>query len=59
VVAERLEAAMARRCLENAELEALWTSAALVRDSVLGDTSGSSSLAASLAKLAEEAENPD
>jgi hypothetical protein len=50
---------MARRCLENAELEALWTSAALVRDSVLGDTGGSSSLAASLAKLAEEAENPD
>jgi hypothetical protein len=48
---------MARRHWANAELEALWASAALVRDSVLGDTGRSSSLAASLAKAVEDVEN--
>jgi hypothetical protein len=41
----------------NAELEALQASAALVRDSVLGNTSRLSSLVASLAEAAEEVEN--
>jgi hypothetical protein len=56
-VAGRLEVAMARRHWANAELEALWASAALVWDCVLGDTSESSSLAASLARVVEEDEN--
>jgi hypothetical protein len=47
----RLEAVKARRRHVNAELDALRASVALVRDSVLGDSSGSSSLAASLAKV--------
>jgi hypothetical protein len=38
------------------ELEALWTSAAFVWDLILGDANGSSSLAASLAMVAEEVE---
>jgi hypothetical protein len=41
----------------NAELEALRELAALVWDSVLGVTGESSSLAASLAGVAEEVEN--
>jgi hypothetical protein len=48
---------MARRHWANAELEALRASAALVWDCVLGDTSESSSLAASLARVVEEDEN--
>jgi hypothetical protein len=41
----------------NDELEALHASVALVQDSVLGDTGRSSSLAVSLAKVAEKVEN--
>jgi hypothetical protein len=41
---------MATWCWKKAELEALHASATLVWDSVLGDTSGSSSLVASLAE---------
>jgi hypothetical protein len=37
-------------------LEALWTSVTFVQDLILGDASGSSSLAASLAMVAEEVE---
>jgi hypothetical protein len=48
---------MARRCRANVELEALWVSVALVRDSVLGDSSELSSLAAPLAWVPEEVEN--
>jgi hypothetical protein len=40
----------------DAELEALWVPAALVRDLVIGGASGSSSLAASLAMVADEVE---
>jgi hypothetical protein len=55
--AGQLEAAMARRCQANAELEALRASVALVRDSILGNTGRSSSLATSLAEVAGEVEN--
>jgi hypothetical protein len=55
--AGHLEAAMARWCHTNADLEALRASTALVRDSVLGDSSRSSSLVASLAKMAGEDKN--
>jgi hypothetical protein len=48
---------MAEQRQANAELEALQTSIASVRDLVLGHTGGSSSLAASLAMVAEEVEN--
>jgi hypothetical protein len=48
---------MARWRRANAELEALWASAALVRDSVLGDTGELSSLVASLTRVAEEVQN--
>jgi hypothetical protein len=48
---------MARRHRANAEVEALWAFAALVWDSVLGDTSGSSSFKVSLAMVVEEVEN--
>jgi hypothetical protein len=50
-------AAMARWRRANAELEALQAFAALVQGSVLGDTGESFSLAASLARVAEEIEN--
>jgi hypothetical protein len=46
---------MSRQRRANAELEALRASTTLVRDSVLGDTGGSSSLAVSLTKAAKEA----
>jgi hypothetical protein len=48
---------MARQHRANAELEALQVSAALDWDSKLGDTGESSSLSASLARVAEEVEN--
>jgi hypothetical protein len=48
---------LARWRRANVELEALWASAALVRDSVLGDTGELSSLVASLARVAEEVQN--
>jgi hypothetical protein len=41
----------------NAVREALWASAALVHDSILGDTGGLSTLVASLAKMVKEVEN--
>jgi hypothetical protein len=55
-VAEWLEATLAERRQADAELEALRTSAAFVRDLILGDASGSSSLAMSLVMVAEEVE---
>jgi hypothetical protein len=48
---------VARQHQANAELEAIWGSAAFVQDLVLGDTGESSSLAASLARVVEEVEN--
>jgi hypothetical protein len=55
--ARRLEVAMARQRWVNAELVALWAYAALVWDSVLGDTDESSTLVVSLARVVEEVEN--
>jgi hypothetical protein len=55
-VAELLEAVLAERCQMDVELEALRTSASFVWDMILGDASGSSSLAASLSIVAEEVE---
>jgi hypothetical protein len=49
--------AMVEQRRANAELEALWTSVVFVQDLVLGSTSGSSSLVASLAMVVEEVEN--
>jgi hypothetical protein len=48
---------MARQRWVNAELVALWAYAALVWDSVLGDTDESSTLVVSLAMVVEEVEN--
>jgi hypothetical protein len=48
-----LEAELAGRHQVDAELEALRPSAALVRDLVLADVDGASSLAASLSMVAE------
>jgi hypothetical protein len=47
---------MTEWCHADAELEALHASTALVWDLVLGGASGSSSLAATLAMVAEEVE---
>jgi hypothetical protein len=47
---------LAERRQADAELEALRTSAAFVRDLILGDASGSSSLTMSLSMAAEEVE---
>jgi hypothetical protein len=55
--AGRLEVEIARQRWANAEMDALWASATLVWDLVLGDIGESSSLAASLARVAEEVEN--
>jgi hypothetical protein len=55
--AERLEAVLAERRQVDAELEGLWTSVALVRDLILGEAGGPSSLATSLSMVVEEAEN--
>jgi hypothetical protein len=52
--AGRLKVVLAECHQADAELEALWTSTAIVRDLILGDASRSSSLAASLALMAEE-----
>jgi hypothetical protein len=49
--------ALAEQCQADAELEALWTSAALVWDLVLGKASGPSSLVMSLSMAEEEVEN--
>jgi hypothetical protein len=56
-VARQLEAALAGRHQVDAELEVMQTFAALVRDLILGEASGPSSLAMSLSMVAEEVEN--
>jgi prophage DNA circulation protein len=48
---------MVELCRMNAKLEALQTSATFVWDWVLGSASGSSTLSASLAMVAEKVEN--
>jgi hypothetical protein len=53
---ERLKVTTVERCQADAELEALWASAALDWDQVLGGADGSSSLAASLTTVAKEVE---
>jgi hypothetical protein len=55
-VAERFKAILAERRQVDAELETLWTSAAFVYDLILGNASGSSSLAASLPMVVEVVE---
>jgi hypothetical protein len=52
----RLEVVLAEHCQMDTELEALRTSVVFVWDLILGDGSGSSSLAASLSMVAEEVE---
>jgi hypothetical protein len=49
----RLEVELAERRQVDTELEALWSSAALVQDLVLGDVDGPSSLVASLSMVVE------
>jgi hypothetical protein len=52
--AGQLEAALAEQCQVDTELVALWTSAALVQDLVLGDVDVPSSLATSRSMVEEE-----